>query len=214
MLAGSNIVLVATGNKGKVKEFAHRLGMLGIEVKSLADYPQLSEVVEDGSTFAENAEKKATEIARELRIPVLADDSGLCVDELAGAPGVFSARYAGERASDALNVQKLLRELNKLCPSPSADKPFLSRARFVCALALHNPVQGETLHVQGECDGFIVPQPRGHNGFGYDPVFYLPAYGKTMAELNLDEKHEISHRGKALEQLFAVLRQSDNLFEN
>jgi XTP/dITP diphosphohydrolase len=205
MLPANNIVMIATKNKGKVKEFAQMFGRLNMEVRSLADYPDLPEVVEDGETFAENAEKKAKQIAERLHLPVLADDSGLSVDKLNGAPGVFSARYAGEKASDEMNNAKMLAELNAL--DNQGESPFLSAARFICAIALHDPARNTTLHVEGFCNGFIVGEPRGDNGFGYDPLFYLPQFDKTMAELSLEQKNEISHRGQAMRKLFDLIAQ-------
>jgi XTP/dITP diphosphohydrolase len=205
MLPANNIVMIATKNKGKVKEFAQMFGRLNMEVRSLADYPDLPEVVEDGETFAENAEKKAKQIAERLHLPVLADDSGLSVDKLNGAPGVFSARYAGEKASDEMNNAKMLAELNAL--DNQGESPFLSAARFICAIALHDPARNTTLHVEGSCNGFIVGEPRGDNGFGYDPLFYLPQFDKTMAELSLEQKNEISHRGQAMRKLFDLIAQ-------
>ncbi|WP_127578685.1 non-canonical purine NTP pyrophosphatase [Paenibacillus koleovorans] len=245
-LNGGGTVVVATRNAGKVKEFAHRFGQLGLTVKSLADYEALPDIVEDGETFAANAEKKAATIARMLGLPVLADDSGLCVDALGGAPGVFSARYAGEPSDDGANNRKLLAELGRMRMAPGAagasvgasaaatlaesgsggesnceaedaaasaamqEAPAgasaLSAARFVCALALHDPATAATLHAEAACEGVIIDAPRGEHGFGYDPLFYVPAFGRTMAELTLDEKNAISHRGLAIERLLEKLQ--------
>lgn len=192
------------------------LADFGLQVSSLYDYPEVPNVVEDGETFMANAEKKARETARALGVPVLADDSGLCVDALDGRPGVYSARYAGADAGDEANNRKLLQELHELHElSPSmpnceskGDAPLrmLSAARFVCTLALYDPIKDDWVRAEGECSGFIVAQPRGENGFGYDPLFYVPSLGRTMAELNPQEKNRISHRGQALAQLAEKLR--------
>ncbi|WP_339817229.1 XTP/dITP diphosphatase [Paenibacillus sp. FSL R7-0216] len=195
------VVIVATRNAGKVKEFAHALAPLGKEVQSLADYPEAPEVEEDGTTFAENARKKAKMVGDALGRPVLADDSGLCVDQLDGAPGVYSARYAGEGASDEDNNEKLLAELEKRRLGEDTEQPLLSTARFVCHLALYDPANGQFIEASGEAQGWITSAPAGGGGFGYDPLFYLPAYDKTFAELTLEEKQAVSHRGSALRAL-------------
>lgn len=192
------VIVVATKNQGKVKEFAHALSELGGTVKSMYDYPDLPEVVEDGDTFAANARKKAKTVGDLLGKPVLADDSGLCVDKLGGAPGVYSARYSGEHATDAENNAKLLGELEKLSEGEDTEQPLLSPARFVCHLALYDPGTGEFVESEGTVEGMISAEPAGSGGFGYDPVFYVPAYQKSMAELTLEEKQSISHRGAAL----------------
>lgn len=203
MLPGADVVLIATRNKGKVREFAAMFAKLGKEVRSLHDYPDMPEVAETGETLAANAWLKASAIARFAGVPALADDSGLCVDALGGAPGVYSARYAGEFAADADNNAKLLRELAAI--GAGDGKQLLSPARFVCALALFDPATGRTLAAEGECAGWIASAPRGEGGFGYDPLFYLPAYGLTMAELPAETKQRISHRAQALERLLAAL---------
>lgn len=202
-----NTVIVATRNKGKVLEFTHALAPYGMEVRSMYDYPDLPEVVEDGSTFAENAFKKAKTVADALGVPVLADDSGLCVDRLDGAPGVYSARYAGEQATDADNNAKLLDALAELQLGEDTEQPLLSTARFVCSLALYDPATGETLTAEGTVEGWITSQPSGSKGFGYDPLFYVPSEDKTMADLTMEQKHSISHRGAALRSLVAQLEQ-------
>jgi XTP/dITP diphosphohydrolase len=213
MLEANNVVVIATRNQGKIKEFAGLFRDKGMEVRSLADYEGLPPIVEDGATFAENALIKAKTIASHLGIPVLADDSGLCVDALGGAPGVVSARYAGEHASDADNNRKLLQELRAKLgagsgPLPAAsDAPeLLSPAHFVCALALADPVHDRILQVEGRCDGYVIGESRGNGGFGYDPYFFIPELGKTMAELTVEEKNAVSHRAKALRRFFAAYR--------
>ncbi|WP_166240409.1 non-canonical purine NTP pyrophosphatase [Paenibacillus turpanensis] len=215
----NKVIVVATRNAGKVKEFAHAFAELGVAVRSLADYPEAPEVVEDGATFADNALKKAKTIAEALGVAALADDSGLCVDELDGAPGVYSARYAGEPSSDEQNNAKLVRELRRVrgleleaggLPDFGAEdegtEPF-GTARFVASLAYYDPASGEVLRAEGTCEGEIIPEPRGEGGFGYDPHFYVPQLGKTMAELTVAEKQQISHRGKALERLLGLWEQ-------
>lgn len=201
-------IVVATRNAGKAAEFRAMLAPLGIEVLSLLDLPDgaVPDVVEDGDTFAANAEKKARAAAVALGRPALADDSGLCVDALGGEPGVYSARYAGEPSSDARNNEKLLRELaSRGAREPAGGEGALSAAQFRCALALHDPETGETLFAEGACEGVILAAPRGEGGFGYDPLFYVPAVGKSFAELDKAEKNRLSHRGEALRALAAKL---------
>lgn len=201
----SPVIIVATKNKGKVREFAHAFARIGKEVKSMYDYPDVPDVVEDGTTFAENAWKKAKTVGDTLGLPVLADDSGLCVDLLDGAPGVYSARYAGEGAADADNNEKLLSELESRKLGEDTEQPLLSPARFVCSLVLYDPATGEKLESHGTVEGFITSETAGCGGFGYDPLFYLPSYEKTMAELSMDQKQSISHRGAALRDLMTKL---------
>ncbi|MFW5982059.1 MAG: XTP/dITP diphosphatase [Halanaerobiaceae bacterium] len=191
-------LLVASGNKGKVREIKKYLEDLGdnlkFEILSMDSFPQLAEVIEDGDTFQANALKKARTRARETGLISLADDSGLVVECLNGEPGVYSARYAGENASDEDNNKKLVKELE--------NYSFEERkAYFKCVMALLDPDRNIEIVVEGECHGFIQLEPRGDNGFGYDPLFFLPDYNKTMAELSLEEKNEISHRAKALEKM-------------
>ncbi len=188
-------VVVASKNAGKVKEIAAMFAKLGVAVKSLADYPELPSVPETGATFEENARLKADGYAKALELPVLADDSGLQVDALGGQPGVFSARYAGKGHNDAANNAKLVAELAGV---PEAERT----AHFVSVLALARPnTPAEDLVVRGQVDGRIIGLPRGENGFGYDPYFFLPEFGKTMAEMTPDEKNRVSHRGNALRKL-------------
>ncbi len=214
MLNPSLGLVVATTNKGKLKEFVHRLQGMNHEILSLSDFPELPPVVEDGDTFLANAEIKARIIGDALNMISLADDSGLCVDALRGEPGVYSARYAGEHATDLDNVNKLLIELRSLSTAGECnDKPIhplgyklLSPAYFACALVLYDPSKHQIISVEGTCPGWIIDQPCGGGGFGYDPIFYLPEYGRTMAELTIEEKSAISHRGKALDSLLSHLR--------
>ncbi len=186
-------ILIATKNKGKAKEFEEMFSQKGYKVKTLLDYPEIPDVEETGTTFEENARLKAETISKQFNSIVLADDSGLKVDALNGNPGVYSARYAGENKSDASNNAKLLHELY--------DVPKEKRgAQFHCTLVLASPTQ-DSLVVVGELEGEIGSIPRGENGFGYDPLFYVPAFDKMMAELSPEEKNKISHRGKAIEKL-------------
>ncbi len=202
-------IVVATRNKGKAAEFRDMLAPLGYEVLSLLDLPDgaAPDVEEDGDTFAANAEKKAREAAIALGRPTLADDSGLAVDALGGAPGVYSARYAGEPSDDARNNAKLLRELGVAGErrEVAARTTALSAARFVCVLALYDPETNGTTFAEGVCEGYVLDQARGAGGFGYDPLFYVPSLGKTFGEASAAEKHAISHRGAALRALVAKL---------
>ncbi len=186
-------LLIATSNSGKVRELAAMLTELGVTVRSLADFPDLPAVIEDGNTFEENAIKKARAASVATGFPVIADDSGLEVAVLQGRPGVHSARYAGEGCSDADNNQKLMGEL--------AGLPQSSRgAAFRCVIALVLP-GGECRTFAGELKGLIASEPSGDGGFGYDPLFIVPEYGMTLAELPLAVKNRISHRGKAFASL-------------
>ncbi|MBL1230558.1 ribonuclease PH [Enterococcus sp. BWB1-3] len=186
-------IVIATGNPGKASEFKQLFAAKGYEVKTLLDYPQLPDVEETGETFEENARLKAETIAGILHQPVLADDSGLIVDALGGRPGVYSARFAGEIKSDAANNAKLLHEMT--------DVPENERtARFHCTLVFAAP-EKQSLVVEGEWEGRIGTIPRGENGFGYDPLFYVPEEEKTAAEISPELKNTISHRGKAVKQL-------------
>lgn len=196
----SKRLVVATSNQGKLREFAAMLEPLDYGLYSLADYPDLPEVVEDGDSFQANARKKAEEISLILQEPVLADDSGLAVDALEGAPGIYSARYAGDPRSDERNIVKLLADLADLAAEERT-------ARFVAALALAIPGQ-DTIIVEGTCEGLIATEPAGTGGFGYDPVFYVVDQGRMMAELTAAEKNEISHRANALRQLVSLLKEN------
>ena len=183
--------MLATRNKGKTREFAELLNHPSIEILNLDDFGPIPEVIEDGATFDDNAYKKASFTARILGYPALADDSGLCVDALGGAPGVISARYAGDNASDAENVKKML----------AAVKGEKNRdAAFKCVISIAVPT-GAALTYEGECKGIIIDEPAGDNGFGYDPVFFYPDLNKTFAQLTIEEKGRVSHRGRALQEM-------------
>jgi len=191
-------VIVATRNKGKLREFRDALKGLNLRIRGLNDFPDVPEVEEDGDSFIENALKKARFYSTYFGKLTLADDSGLEVGRLRGRPGVHSARYAGERASSQKNNQKLLRELEGV--------PISMRgARFRCIIALKSPEGKETL-TEGFCRGRIGFKEKGRRGFGYDPLFILPKEGKTMAELSLEEKNRVSHRGKALRKMRRIIR--------
>lgn len=186
----NKVIVLATRNKGKIEEMKRMLSEYRIEVKGLSDFPQVPEVEEDGDTFQKNAVKKAETVSNILGLPALADDSGLEVDALGGRPGVYSARYAGPNATDQENVVKLIESIRDV---PVDDR----RARFRCVIALAVPEKG-TWTWDGTCEGLIVLEPQGTEGFGYDPIFYLPDLEKTMAQLSKDEKNQISHRGEAM----------------
>ena len=186
-------LLLATNNKGKVREYRHLLHDLPYELVTLAEQNITTVVAETGQSLEDNARLKATALAKESRLITLADDSGLEVDALGGEPGPLSARYAGEDASDKERVRYLLARLEGV--------PWEKRkARFRCVIALAKP-DGQVELCQGERRGYITFEPRGEQGFGYDPVFYLPELDKTMAELSLEIKNQVSHRGQAARQV-------------
>lgn len=184
-------LVLATRNRGKAAEINDLLKDFPVDVKSLDDFGPIPEVVEDGTTFEANAYKKASFTARVLGLPALADDSGLTVEALDGAPGVYSARYAGENATDEQRCRKLLKEM-----TGKTNR----RAAFECVISIAVP-SGPALTYEARCEGLIADQPSGENGFGYDPVFYYPPLDKTFAQLTRDAKSRVSHRGKALMEL-------------
>jgi XTP/dITP diphosphohydrolase len=186
-------LVIATRNKGKIEELKSLFSGFPIRMKSLNDFGPIPEPVEDGKTFEDNAYKKAHFTARVLGFPALADDSGLTVAALGGAPGVFSARYAGEGAGDEANIRKLLKAMEGV-----SDR----KAAFECVISIAVP-RGPALTYEGKCEGEIATDPGGKNGFGYDPVFFYPPLGKTFAELSREEKNLVSHRGKAVAKLLA-----------
>lgn len=195
-------LVIATKNRGKVVEIRSLLGMAlqkSVEVATLADMPSVAELMETGKTFAENAKLKALHYAGKLKVLCVADDSGLSVEALGGMPGVYSARFAGQGATDEQNNGLLLQQLSK------HPRPW--KASFVCVAVAALPgrvVAQATGTVQGE----ILPAPRGQGGFGYDPLFLVVSSGKTMAELPLDQKNQISHRGTAMRSLIADMKNS------
>ncbi len=184
-------LVIATKNRGKILEIQDLLTSFAVKLKSLDDFGPIPEVEEDGETFDENAYKKASFTANILGVPALADDSGLMVEALDGAPGVLSARYAGENATDEQRIAKLLKALKG---------KVNRRAAFECVLSIAVP-SGPALTYEARCEGLILEQPAGQNGFGYDPIFYYPPLDKTFAQMTLKEKSQVSHRGKALNEL-------------
>jgi XTP/dITP diphosphohydrolase len=191
-------LLIATGNTGKAAEIRVLLGNLPIGLRTLIDFPNVRPVAESGNTYEENAVLKARSYARQTALFALADDSGLEVEALGGAPGVISARYAGQGASDNDRVAFLLREL---AHAPSANRS----ARFVCVIALADSTSAIVDVESGVCEGQIIDEPRGANGFGYDPIFIPQGFDKTFAELPNKIKNDISHRGRALQAARAFL---------
>lgn len=188
-------VLIATNNKGKKKDFEALLAPLGIDVLTLADMDEPFDVEETGTTFEANARLKAEATANHYGTIVIADDSGLVIDALNGEPGVYSARYAGEAKDDEANIDLVLERLQGV---PEEERT----ARFVATLAVAYPNEPErTTFYVGTCEGRILEERRGKNGFGYDPIFFVPSLDRSMAELTLEEKGAISHRGAAIRQL-------------
>ena len=194
-------LVVATRNTGKIRELELLLQGVVATVLQIGSFPGLPDVVEDGATFTENAVKKARFAAEATGLPALADDSGLSVDHLDGRPGVYSARFAGEGAGDAANNLKLLRELTGV---PASERT----AAFHCVLAFCLP-DGTCRTFEGRLPGVILEEARGVEGFGYDPLFLLPEYGQTLAQLSMEIKNRISHRGEALAELRRYLEKSD-----
>jgi len=188
----SKIVLVlATRNKGKEREFELLFNGLPVEIKGVSEFQKIPEFEEEGSTFEEIAINKAKFVSNALDLPAIADDSGLTVEALNGAPGIFSARYAGKSATNGQNNRKLLEEMEG-----KEDR----NAVFVCCIAISKPT-GQVLTYAGKCSGVILHKPVGTNGFGYDPFFYYSPLGKTFAQLSVEEKNKVSHRGQAMRRL-------------
>ena len=199
----TNTIFLASANPGKLREFQSAARPLGIEVKVLPGFCQLAPCIEDGATFEANARKKAVHYSAFTNRLVFADDSGICVDALDGAPGVLSARFAGRGANDRTNNEKLLSELRRV-GAGSKPAPTRRAAHYVCVIAL---AQGEQIltSVEGRADGVIIETPRGAGGFGYDPYFFYPPLEKTFAELSTEEKFAVSHRGEAFRKLLDFL---------
>ena len=187
----SIILVIATRNKGKTKEIKDLLKGFPVDIKNMDGFGPIPPLEEDGDTFDENAYKKASFTAKILGLPALADDSGLLVEALGGAPGIHSARYAGEDATDEQRYLKLLDE--------TQGKSNRSAA-FECVICIAVPT-GPALTYEARCQGLIAESPAGSNGFGYDPIFFYPSYKKTFAQLTREEKNRVSHRGKALAEL-------------
>jgi XTP/dITP diphosphohydrolase len=190
-------ILIATKNAGKIKELRELLADLPVRLKSFGDFPDVADVMETGTTFSENAVLKAQSYALQTKLWALADDSGLEVVALNGAPGVFSARYAGENASDEDRIEKLLKELE--------NKPE-RRARFVCSMAIADESGKIRFLAEGVCEGRIASSAKGANGFGYDPIFIPDGFSETFGELSGDIKQQISHRARALNKIIQQLR--------
>lgn len=192
----SNELVLATRNPHKVEELRHMLEDLDITIHSALDFENLEDVVEDSGTISGNAQKKALYVHEQTGLPALADDTGLEVDALEGAPGVYSSRYAGEDATYEENVSKLLRELEGV-----EDNERTARFKTVMALVTSQ----QKVFFEGVCDGFITKQRRGDKGFGYDPIFQPEGFNKTYAEMNAEQKNEISHRAIALRKFLLYL---------
>ena len=191
-------IIVATGNEGKMREVRLILADLGMEIISMKEAGASCEIEETGSSFAENAEIKAKAVWEQTGHIVLADDSGLVVDYLGGEPGIYSARYMGEDTSYEIKNQAII---DRVAEAKEEERT----ARFVSAIAAVLP-DGTILHTEGTVEGKIAHQPAGTEGFGYDPIFYLPEYGMTSAQIPIEKKNEISHRGKALEAMKQKLK--------
>ncbi len=192
-------ILIATRNQGKIREIKDLVKDLPIEFLSMTEFPDAADVEEDGETFEENALKKARTLALATGLVTLADDSGLCVDALNGRPGVLSARYGGEAASDEEKCIRILEEMREV---PDSERT----ARFVCVLALVDP-SGEERVFAGACEGRIIRELKGSKGFGYDPIFLYEEQGLTFAEMDRQSKNMVSHRGLALRQFAEYLHQ-------
>jgi len=194
-------IVLSTRNQGKIEEILSIINNSGlmdkVEIETLDSYPGIPDILEDGRTFSENASKKALTVARFTGHIAVSDDSGLEVDALNGAPGVYSARFAGEGAADPDNIKKLLGLLKNI---PSEKRG----ARFVCVIAIATP-SGNVRLAEGVCPGLIAEEERGTSGFGYDPVFVVPEYGKTFAELGSEIKNKISHRAAAVGKISNIL---------
>jgi len=194
--------VVATKNKGKLVEISDLLKDLPVHISSLVDYPEIDEIIEDGKTFLANAQKKARTVAIRTGKWSLADDSGLVVDALNGEPGVHSARYAGRQGDYVANNKKLLDEMKNVSDGKR-------QAHFTCTMVLIAP-DGREWDVEERCEGVIGRELKGSGGFGFDPLFFVPDHNLTMAELSLEEKNKISHRGKALQHMKRIL---EDIFE-
>ncbi len=192
-------IILATGNKNKIREIKEKFSSIGkLDISSLEELKDIPEIEENAPTFEGNAIIKAKAICNFTGFPAMADDSGLVIDALNGEPGVYSARYGGANLSDMEKNDLVLAKMKDLHKGKRS-------ARFICAIALAFP-DGKIYNVQGECQGIISNAPIGNNGFGYDPIFYIPELKKTMAQLSPDEKNHISHRGKAIEKIYTILK--------
>ena len=192
-------VVIATHNRDKMKEIQGAISELGWEVISLYDFPEIAEIEENGKTLEENALIKAREVFKETGLPTISDDTGLEVDALDGAPGVYTARYAGEDCSYSDNVNKMLKEMSKV--------PMPNRGAFFKTVMVFKD-ENKELIVDGVVKGKISRESRGDDGFGYDPIFYVTEYDKTFAEMTMSEKSKISHRGNAINNLINSIKQN------
>ena len=209
---GDHTLYLASSNPGKLREFREAAAARGITVEVLPGFAELTACIEDGTTFEENARKKAIHYSQHSRGWVFADDSGICVDALNGAPGIYSARFAGLQASDEQNNQRLLAEIHQVeaqrraqpATGPTPSRLFTRTAHYFCVIALAEA--GRVLIVvEGRADGVIIDEPRGAGGFGYDPYFFCPHLGRTFAEILPEEKFAVSHRGEAFRKLLDYL---------
>ena len=192
-------IILATHNKGKIREFKKCFSEIGWEAVPISEIKELNEPEETGQSFMENALQKARYYAEKVQMPVLSDDSGIIAEALGNRPGLYSARYAGTHGDDEANNRKLIEDLR---PYSGEER----RGYYVCVIAVVWP-DGREITAEGRCDGIIRNFYKGDGGFGYDPLFYLPQFGKTMAELSMEEKNKISHRGKALQALLEKLKE-------
>ncbi|HBN79027.1 MAG TPA: non-canonical purine NTP pyrophosphatase, RdgB/HAM1 family [Planctomycetaceae bacterium] len=199
-------IVLASRNAKKAAEIDVLLKPYGIRVRPVSEFPEATEVVEDGNSFSENAAKKASQTAQETGRWAIGEDSGICVDALKGAPGIYSARFSGPDATDEKNNQFLQEQLQDV---PSAKRT----AHYVCHVALADPSGEVRLHVERTCNGVIIREPRGENGFGYDPYFLIREYGKTFGELSPVVKKAISHRARAFGEFIPKLLR-ENLFSH
>ena len=195
----SRTIVLASRNKKKTREVSEILAAVGFSVIPVTDFPDIPEVEEDGQTFAENAAKKATQVARQLNQWVIGEDSGLIVDALNGAPGIYSARYSGVDATDERNNAKLIAELATI----SDDK---RGAGYICSVALSNPQGKIRIACEGTCRGRILREANGEGGFGYDPYFLIPEYHLTFGQLSSVVKHRLSHRARAFAKFIPLLQ--------
>ena len=200
-------IVLSSRNKKKSLEVADLLRPAGFVVVPVTEFPNVDEVEEDGDTFAANAAKKATQVARQLGQWVIGEDSGLCVDALKGAPGIYSARYSGADATDDSNNSRLMEELKDIPPQKRG-------AGYVCSVALSNPNGEVRIAVEGTCRGRILQEPYGGGGFGYDPFFLIPEYHQTFGQLSLLVKQKLSHRARAFAKFIPLLQSICDEFDN
>lgn len=204
-MSSERTIVLSSRNKKKTQEVAEILAPVGFRVIAVTEFPGVAEVDEDGLTFAENAAKKATQVAREIGQWVIGEDSGLMVDALGGAPGIYSARFSGEDATDAKNNARLMQEL--------ADVPDEKRgAGYICSIALSNPAGDVLVAVEGTCRGRILREASGSGGFGYDPYFLIPEYHQTFGQLSSVVKHRLSHRARAFARFIPLLLRISDQF--